>query len=241
MKNVFENWSKDQINDENQDKIVATRKTISKPLEGPSIVFESRIAELEAQLTQSKLELRKVRDDKQSSIDRITALQLENVQKPQLELERAYNERRELETKLNELQRELTKSEDIVARNKRIAEQADYERSQAVAEVKRLRDELERRQEKLRETLEETNRRTADEKLLVERRYSQQVEQLSNDVANHWETANKTHLEMEKQKREIEDLRRELGQSRSYVEDLKKETSIKICEFFFPSSKKKKN
>lgn len=40
-----------------------TRKTVKSRttrLEGPNIVFESRIAELEAQLTQSKIDLKKV-------------------------------------------------------------------------------------------------------------------------------------------------------------------------------------
>lgn len=32
-------------------------------MEGPSIVFESRISELEAQLTQTKIELRKCQED----------------------------------------------------------------------------------------------------------------------------------------------------------------------------------
>lgn len=34
-----------------------------KNLEGPLIVFESRISELEAQLTQSKMDLRKAQDE----------------------------------------------------------------------------------------------------------------------------------------------------------------------------------
>ncbi|KAJ3634584.1 hypothetical protein MTP99_007534 [Tenebrio molitor] len=35
----------------------------SKPLEGPTIVFESRISELEAQLTQAKIDLRKALEE----------------------------------------------------------------------------------------------------------------------------------------------------------------------------------
>lgn len=37
-----------------------------KTLEGPAIVFESRISELEAQLTQTKIDLRKAQDENES-------------------------------------------------------------------------------------------------------------------------------------------------------------------------------
>lgn len=37
-----------------------------RPLEGPTIVFESRISELEAQLTQTKIDLKKAQDENET-------------------------------------------------------------------------------------------------------------------------------------------------------------------------------
>ncbi|XP_014208808.1 serologically defined colon cancer antigen 8 homolog [Copidosoma floridanum] len=240
MKTVLmDDWPEQPVVEGAERSAAVARKTVSKPLEGPSIVFESRIAELEAQLTQARLELRKAREESQASIERLAELRQDSHQPQQqlAELERASRERRDLETRLEELQRELGKSRsrdaEVESRNKRAAElaqQAEYEKAQAEAEVRRLREELERRQDKLRETLQETNRRIAEEKQQVERRFSQQMEQLSADLASHWEAASKSHLEAEKQRREIADLRRELGQQRAYLDDLKKEMQLKASK-----------
>lgn len=40
--------------------------TKHRPLEGPTIVFESRISELEAQLTQTKIDLKKAQDENET-------------------------------------------------------------------------------------------------------------------------------------------------------------------------------
>ena len=195
-------------------------------------MFESRISELEAQLTQTRLELRKARDENQENLTRL-ADKGEDVQ-VHFELERALRDRRDLENKADELQRELTKLKaheaDIDSRSKRaleIAQQSEFEKTQIEAEVRRLREELERRQEKLREALQETTRRAIEEKQQVEKKFSQQMEQLSADVASHWEAASKSHLESEKQKREIADLKRDLAQKVSMIEDLKQELNNK--------------
>jgi serologically defined colon cancer antigen 8 len=207
----------------------------ARRLEGPSIVFESRISELEAQLTQARLELRKAREENQENLVRLA----ERKDEPQLhlELERALREKRELEAKGEELRLELDKyrvrDTDVEFRSQRAAEvvqQAEYERAQAEAESRRLKDELEKRQEKLREALQDTSRRLIEEKQLVERRFSQQMDQLSADVATHWEAASKSHLESEKQKRQIADLKRDLAQKLLFIEDLKKELQAKTCE-----------
>ncbi|XP_031782528.1 serologically defined colon cancer antigen 8 homolog isoform X2 [Nasonia vitripennis] len=207
-------------------------------LEGPSIVFESRISELEAQLTQARLELRKARDENQEHLERLAERSKDgDAAQLHLELERALREKREFEARTDELQRELARQRardaDVEVKSKRaveVAQQVEYEKAQVEAEVRRLREELERRQEKLREALQETNRRIIEEKQQVERRYSKEMEQLSAENASNWEAASKSHLEAEKQKREIAELKRELQQKQSFIDELKKEMQNKISK-----------
>ncbi|XP_015585308.1 serologically defined colon cancer antigen 8 homolog [Cephus cinctus] len=212
------------------------RVKLQKVLEGPSIMFESRISELEAQLTQAKVELRKAQEENQSNIKRLAesgATPGSSEMKSQLE--QALRDKREIEGKLEDLQRSLIlareKESDTAQKAKRaldIVEQAQFEKTQAEAEIRRLRDELDRQHEKLREAAQEANRRVADERHQVERRYSQQVEQLSADIASHWDAASKSQLESEKQRRELADLRRDLAQKQALIDDLKKELQNKI-------------
>ncbi|KAJ8678816.1 hypothetical protein QAD02_014603 [Eretmocerus hayati] len=213
--------------------------------QGPSIVFSSRISELEAQLTAAKLELRQARDANsscklQSDVDDTTPCCLSTTTpslQQQLELERALRERREAETRADELGRELSQArarsaelEAAQARAHETAQQAELERARTELELRRAREEIERRQDKLRDALTDTNRRIVEEKQQVERSYSQQLEQLSADVAQHWEAASKSHLESEKQRRQIEDLKRELAQKVAYIDDLKRETVSKTSK-----------
>lgn len=98
---------------------------------------------------------------------------------------------------------------------------------QAEIEVRRLKAELERVSEKQRESLAEQSRRVAE----VERRYTSQTEQLSADLAAQWDNATKLSLELEKQRRVESDLRRELAQRNSTIDELKKEFNAKTSKF----------
>ncbi|XP_014483383.1 PREDICTED: serologically defined colon cancer antigen 8 homolog isoform X2 [Dinoponera quadriceps] len=211
-------------------------KKEKQPLVGPSIVFESRISELEAQLTQARLELRKAQEENQANLKRL-ADSCSNEGGPEMraELDRALRAKYEAEMKLEESQKLLSAARDketeATQRAKRSMDdrqQIEFERSQSEMEIRRLKDELERQHEKLREAAQEANRRMTEERQQLERRYNQQVEQLSADIASHWETANKSQLESEKQRREINELRRELSQKQTSTDNLKKELQNKI-------------
>lgn len=211
---------------------------IHQILEGPNIVFESRISELEAQLTQARIELKKAREDNEASAKRLSdncGIQA----RPELtvELDQALRDKRELSDKLEEALKNLQAARDRenevnqkAKRTAELAQQADYDKYQADSEIRRLNDELDRQREKLREMSQETSRRVAEERHQVERRYSQQVEQLSADVASHWDAASKSQMESEKQRRELADLKRDLVQKQSMIDDLKKDLQNKICE-----------
>lgn len=209
-----------------------------KLLEGPSIMFESRISELEAQLTQAKLELRKAQEENQTSLKRLSeSCSSEGNAELKIELDKALRAKYEAEIKLEELQKLLSASRDketeATQRAKRSMDdrqRIEFERNQDEIEIRRLKDELERQHDKLREASQEANRRIAEERQQVERRYNQQIDQLSTDIASHWETANKSQLETEKQRREINELRRELSQKQMSMDNLKKELQNKICK-----------
>lgn len=194
---------------------------------------------MEAQLTQAKLELRKVQEENQINLKRLSESCL-NVDALEIkaQLEKALHAKHEGEMKIEDLQKCLTsvrnKETETVQKVKQIVDatqQIEFEKSQCEAEVKRLKEELDRQREKLREATQEANRRLVEEKQQVERRYSQQVEQLSADVASHWDAASKSQLESEKQRRELTELRRELSQRQTFVDNLKKELQNKICKF----------
>ncbi|KAK0161838.1 hypothetical protein PV327_008248 [Microctonus hyperodae] len=205
-------------------------------IEGPNIMYESRISELEAQLTQAKIELKKAQEENQNNIIRLSESAGGSTNPDALgQLDQVLREKRDINSKLEEALRNLqiskereTESMEKSKRAKDSAQQAEFEKNQAESEVRRLKDELERQREKIRGTTQEINRRLAEERHQVERRYSQQVEQLSSDVATHWDAASKSHLEIDKQRREIMDLKRELAQKQALIDDLKKELHSKI-------------
>lgn len=210
-----------------------------KFLEGPSIMFESRISELEAQLTQAKLELRKVQEENQANLKRLSETSSnEGSIELKVELDKALRAKYEAEMKLEELQKLLlaardkeTEATQKAKRSMDDRQQIEFERSQSEMEIRRLKDELERQHEKLREAAQEANRRIIEERQQIERRYNQQIEQFTADIASHWETANKSQLESEKQRREINELKRELSQKQATIDNLKKELQNKICKF----------
>lgn len=76
-------------------------------------------------------------------------------------------------------------------------------------------------------------RRIADERSAVERRYTQQIEQLTAELGVQWETTNKLQLELDKQRRENSDLRREVAQKQGLIDELKKEMQSKISKISF--------
>lgn len=209
-----------------------------KSLEGPSIIFESRISELEAQLTQAKLELRKSQEENQMNLKRLSeSCPNEDNFGLKTELDKALREKHEVEIQLEEVHKLLLAARDKeteathkVRRSMDDKQQIEFERNQSETETKRLKEELEKQHEKLRDAAQEANRRILEERQQVERRYNQQIEQLSDEIASHWEVANKFQLESEKQRRELNELKRELSQKQTFTDNLKKELQNKICK-----------
>ncbi|XP_030759912.1 serologically defined colon cancer antigen 8 homolog isoform X2 [Sitophilus oryzae] len=244
IKSVFDHL---ETETETETEIDLTDKNTSKSpkksrktriIDGPAIVFESRISELEAQLTQARIDLKKSQEDNEALRRKLSdgsffeGSTYENLSK---QLDGCNREKQELLDKIKTLQLALSKLRDKendtcdqVKRSLDVAEQAQYEKSAAEIEIRRLKDELERQHMKLRDAIADQSRRISDERSAVERRYTQQIEQLTAEVGVQWETTNKLQLELDKQRRENTDLRRECAQKQALIDELKKDMQSKI-------------
>lgn len=89
--------------------------------------------------------------------------------------------------------------------------------------MRHLRDELDRQHERVRELQHEMARRLADERASAERRYNTQVDQLGGDLSSQWEQVAKLQLELERQKRYETDLKRDVANRNSQIDELKME------------------
>ncbi|XP_075213786.1 serologically defined colon cancer antigen 8 homolog, partial [Lycorma delicatula] len=233
----------DDVTDDDRQDTERNMSGSSKPLQlvGPSIVFESRISELEAQLTQTKMDLRKSQEECDSLRKQLAEMRVypasgisDNLtMEPdtQRQIEILQREKNELIEVVDRLQSTVAQIRDKeanatqkVKRSLDVVDQAQFEKNQAELEVRRLKGEVDRLNEKLRECAVEQSRRLAE----VERRYSTQTEQLTSDLATQWDNNTKLSLELDRQRRLETDLRRELTQKNATIDELKKELNSKI-------------
>ncbi|XP_045463027.1 serologically defined colon cancer antigen 8 homolog isoform X2 [Harmonia axyridis] len=214
-------------------------KKKTQMFDAPSIVFESRISELEAQLTQARIDLKKAQEEndnyKRKIADGTIILDGVGTESYKRQIENLHREKSQLQESVAKLENALTKlkckendTSDAVKRSLDAAEHAQYEKTAAELEIRRLKDELERQHSKLRDAITDQNRRISDERSAVERRYTQQIEQLTTELGVQWETTNKLQLELDKQRRENGDLRRECAQKQALIDELKKDMQITL-------------
>lgn len=222
------------------------RKTYPKPrvpLEGPNIVFESRISELEAQLAQSGIDIKRLHDENESNKRKLNA-GTNNPGDPMVndaykkQIETLSREKINLEEKIRKMETEIYRLKDSDAnnftktqRNRDLAEQALFDRQQSDLEIRRLKDELERQHERIRELQHEMAKRIAEERAQAERRYTYQVDQLGGDLSSQWEHTSKLQLELERQKRIESDLKRDIAQRNAQIDELKSEIKSKTASF----------
>lgn len=156
------------------------------PLSGPSIVFESRISELEAQLAQTAIDLKRVTVENDANKRKIAEgigggdpgssdvykKQLDSLQRDKHTLEETV---RKLQNTIDELKNSDALNYSRTQRSRDLAEQTSFEKVQANMEIKRLKDELERQHDRVREIQHEMSKRVSEERSLAERRYNYQV------------------------------------------------------------------
>ncbi|ETN63829.1 mrp4 [Anopheles darlingi] len=211
-----------------------------KPLAGPSIVFESRISELEAQLAQSQIDLKRLFTENEENKRKLLhgASDVGNADAYRKQVENLQRDKQNLEETVRKLQLSIDQLKDTEAcnfsksqRSRDMIEQVAFERNQAEIEIRRLKDELERQHERVREVQHEMAKRIAEERASAERRYTYHVDQLGGDLSSQWDHATKLQLEVERMKRIESDHKRELTQKNSQIDELKMEIKNKTAIF----------
>ncbi|KAL0274420.1 UNVERIFIED_CONTAM: hypothetical protein PYX00_006844 [Menopon gallinae] len=230
IKSVFEGVGSSSGEVEHTDKF-------RKRLEGPLIVFESRISELEAQLTQTKMDLRKAQEEAEMYRKRLEEAnptgasseffkQIENLQREKRELHESLTKLQATIVQIREKEMDASKK---VQRTLDVVDKTQFEKQQAELEVNRLKSELEHQHDKLLEVISEQTRKLAEERGQAERRYLQHVEQLNNELASQRDANSKLQLELERRLRAEEDLKRDLSAKNMTIENVKKELNNKIA------------
>ncbi|XP_016969415.2 calponin homology domain-containing protein DDB_G0272472 isoform X4 [Drosophila rhopaloa] len=203
----------------------------------PNIVYEARISELEAELMQASIDLRRLRTEneelkrKLAHTDPLSTVATltggSNCELHRKQLESLQQDKQTLEESVRHLQRLLDEAkaqgQGSASSKRYISDLVQMERSQAELEVRHLRDELDRQHERVRELQHEMARRLAEERASAERRYNSQVDQLGGDLSCQWEQVAKLQLDLERQKRYETDLKRDVASRNSQIEELKME------------------
>lgn len=232
--------SSDAPNNNHHRELVAVtprrKATSSRPLSGPNIVFESRISELEAQLSQSAIDLKRMHNENEQNKRKMAEgvasgecsdvyrKQLENMQRDKQTLEETV---RKLQHTIDELKQSDASNFARTQRTRDMADANAFEKAQSELEIKRLKDELERQHDRVREIQHEMAKRVAEERSLAERRYNYQVDQLGGDLSSQWEASSRLQLEVERHKRMENDYRRDLQAKNAVIEDLRGEMKAK--------------
>lgn len=231
-----------------------TTSTVKSPryASAPNIVYEARISELEAELMQANIDLKRLKTENEelkrklahvdplvlvgahstshasaTSTSAATTSASANCDLHRKQIEQLQNEKHVLEESVRHLQKLLdeAKSQQYqnVSSKRYVNDLVQMERAQAELEVKHLREELDRQHERVRELQHEMARRIADERATAERRYNTQVDQLGGDLSSQWEQVAKLQLDLEREKRYATDLKRDLSNRNAQIEELKME------------------
>ncbi|KAL4707076.1 hypothetical protein ACJJTC_011402 [Scirpophaga incertulas] len=211
-------------------------KLRSTKLEGPNIVFESRIAELEAQLAQAKIDLKKVQDENNENKRKLASGLVDStcLDGFKRQIDNLQRDKSSLETQISKLKMSLEQKDgEFEDRYKRgsdtIEHQLREERNTLEVEIRRLKDELAKERSKIRELAGEGARRAIQERSAAEQRYTAHFDELQHDLAKQYDTVAKLQLDLERQRREENELKRELSMKSSAVDELKMELKNKTA------------
>ncbi|XP_028161481.1 serologically defined colon cancer antigen 8 homolog [Ostrinia furnacalis] len=209
-------------------------KVRSTKLEGPNIVFESRIAELEAQLTQAKIDLKKVQEENNENKRKLASGLVDSscLDGFKRQIDNLQRDKSSLEAQISKLKLSLEqKDSDLDGRYKRgtdaVEQQLRDERNNLEAEIRRLKDDLNKERNKVREMAGEGARRAIQERSAAEQRYNAHFDELQHDLAAQYDNVAKLQLDLERQRREENDLKRELSMKNSAIDELKMELKNK--------------
>ncbi|CAL8110720.1 unnamed protein product [Orchesella dallaii] len=219
-----------------------------------NVILESRVAEMDAQLSQARRSLRlaqeEILDLRKGKLKELTeggggaqpsdsAVLATNpyahCELHRDEIDRISREKNDLVetlTKLKSMMNELKDRETDAAKKVKssveIIEHMRVEKDQSDMETGRLKEELDRYQKRVREMIQDHTRKLHEEKLQVERKYRQELDHLSSEMTQELDSLTRARIDLERQKRVETDLRRELEQKHATIEDLRQEMQIKM-------------
>lgn len=107
-----------------------------------------------------------------------------------------------------------------------------YLNTKSDLETKRLKDELDRQQQRLREFITENCKKIQEEKMQVELKYRQEIEMLNSNINVEMDSLTRTRLELERMKRIELELKRELQLKTQTMEDLRQENLIRLGKLY---------
>ncbi|XP_063543470.1 serologically defined colon cancer antigen 8 homolog isoform X2 [Cydia strobilella] len=225
------------LDSDHKATITKTRKpkTRTTRLEGPNIVFESRISELEAQLTQSKIDLKKVQDENNENKRKLASGLVDStcLDGFKRQIDNLQRDKSSLESQISKLKTSLEQRDgDLDGRYKRndvIEQQLRDERNNLENEVRRLKEDLASERAKIRELVGEGSRRAIQERSAAEQRYNAHCDSLQHELAAQYDSVAKLQLDLERQRREENELKRELSMKNSAIEELKMELKSKTA------------
>ncbi|XP_048000198.1 uncharacterized protein LOC125237234 isoform X2 [Leguminivora glycinivorella] len=225
------------LDSDHKATITKTRKpkTRATRLEGPNIVFESRISELEAQLAQSKIDLKKVQDENNENKRKLASGLVDStcLDGFKRQIDNLQRDKSSLESQIAKLKNSLEQRDgDLDGRYKRndvIEQQLRDERNNLENEVRRLKEDLASERAKIRELVGEGSRRAIQERSAAEQRYNAHCDSLQHELAAQYDSVAKLQLDLERQRREENELKRELSMKNSAIEELKMELKSKTA------------
>jgi serologically defined colon cancer antigen 8 len=118
---------------------------------GPNILFESRISELEAQITQMNIDYKKVSDEnvelkRKRALGADPAVDISCSDAYKKQVENLQRDKASLEDMVKKLQKQITELKSLDAqvfsktqRNRDLVEQANFEKTTAAIEIRRLK------------------------------------------------------------------------------------------------------
>lgn len=185
-------------------------------LAGPNIVFESRISELEALLSQSGIDLRRLKDENELMKRKLVDSQSVNDGSSEVykkQLEHAQRDKQTMGETIKKLQQNIEELSMNKANNvERSLRTRDLAHSES--EIKRLKDELERQHDRMQEMQNEMLK------------YNK-MDQLGDNFISQWEASSQLQMEMDRHRRIENDFRREMAQKKALIDDLRSELNTK--------------
>nr|XP_021209077.1 serologically defined colon cancer antigen 8 homolog isoform X3 [Bombyx mori] len=215
----------DSDNKTSPSKARKTSKARGTRLEGPNIVFESRIAELEAQLTQSKIDLKKLQDENNENKRKLASGLVDStcLDGFKRQIDNLQRDKSTLEAQISKLKLSLEQREDDSGRYRRtevVEQQLREDKNSLEAEIRSLKEELSKERARVRELAGAGARGRAR---------AEHLDDLHHDLAAQYDTVARLQLDLDRQRREENDLKRELTLKNSAVEELKMELKNKTA------------